>query len=160
MTLLIVANNVAPFITLNADPLVVRRGRATVLTAATSDPDGDPVTVFWFTTGGALSSGVGSQVVFTYLDRALLDGTRSFRGGRLQRAMIRRGAEPFTFGIDPRELRSYLAERSFGLLDDAAGEELDRRYFRPHGRRDRSNDYQRVALARVAGASPQDRPGG
>jgi hypothetical protein len=68
MTLLIVASNVAPFISINAEPLVVRRGRTTVLTAATSDPNGDPVTVFWFTTGGTLSSPTGQQVIFTVPD--------------------------------------------------------------------------------------------
>lgn len=101
----------------------------------------------------ARSTARGSEVVFTYLDLALLDGTRSFRGGKLHVAMIRRAGEPFTFGIDPATLGSYLARRGFELRDDAAGEELDRRYFRPHGRRDRCNEYQRVALARVVGAS-------
>jgi len=101
----------------------------------------------------ARSAAPGSEMVFTYLDLALLDGTQSFRGGRLHLAMIRWAGEPFTFGIDPRKLGSYLAERGFERLDDAAGEELARRYFRPRGRRDRSNEYQRVALARVTGAS-------
>jgi O-methyltransferase involved in polyketide biosynthesis len=64
--------------------------------------------------------------------------------------MVRRMGEPFTFGIDPRTLRSYLAERGFELLDDAGSDELYARYFRPHGRHERSNDYQRVALARVS----------
>ncbi len=68
MTLLIVSGNVRPFISINASPLVVRRGRTTVLTASTRDPNGDPVTVYWFTTGGTLSSGTGNQVVFTVPD--------------------------------------------------------------------------------------------
>ena len=68
LTLLVVANNVAPFISITADPLVVRRGRTTVLTAATNDPNGDPVTVFWFTTGGTLSASTGQQVVLTVPD--------------------------------------------------------------------------------------------
>lgn len=108
----------------------------------------------------ARAAAPGSEIVFTYLDSALLDGTRNFRGGGLHLAMIRRAGEPFTFGLDPRTLSSYLAERGFELLADAAGEELDRRYFRAHGRRERSNDYQRVALARVTGSSGRNRLGG
>ncbi len=68
MTLLIVAANVGPFISITADPLVVRRGRTTVLTAQTNDPNGDPVTVFWFTTGGTLSASTGHQVTLTVPD--------------------------------------------------------------------------------------------
>lgn len=98
----------------------------------------------------ARTTAPGSEVVFTYIDLALLDGTQRFRGGTLHLAMIRRAGEPFTFGIDPSKLGAYLAERGFELLDDAAGEDLARRCFQPHGRRDRSNDYQRIALARVA----------
>jgi methyltransferase (TIGR00027 family) len=94
----------------------------------------------------------GTEVAFTYLDRALLEGRQSFRGGRLHLAMMRWMGEPFTFGIDPRQLGSYLAERGFELLADAAGEVLDGRYFRPHGRRDRVNHYQRIARARVTGS--------
>lgn len=48
--------------------------------------------------------------------------------------MMRRAGEPFTFGINPGMLGSYLAARGFELLDDAAGPELARRYVRPHHR--------------------------
>jgi hypothetical protein len=65
MTLLVVSNNVAPFIELNADPLVVRNGRTTVLTAFTQDPNGEAVRVTWTTTAGTLSAGEGHQVVLT-----------------------------------------------------------------------------------------------
>jgi methyltransferase (TIGR00027 family) len=91
----------------------------------------------------------GSEVAFTYLDRRLLDGSRSFRAGARHLAMMRWMAEPFTFGIDPADLGAYLAERGFALLDDAGGEELVRRCFQPRGRRDRPNDYQRIARACV-----------
>jgi methyltransferase (TIGR00027 family) len=97
----------------------------------------------------------GGGLAFTYLDRGLLDGTRSFRGGGRHLAMMRWMGEPFTFGIDPRMLGAYLAGRGFELLEDAGAEELARRYFRPRGRRDRCNDYQRIALARVTGAPRQ-----
>jgi methyltransferase (TIGR00027 family) len=96
----------------------------------------------------------GSELAFTYLDRALLDGSRSFRGGAFHLAMMRWMGETFTFGLAPASLAAYLAARGFELLDDAGAEELARRYFRPRGRRDRANDYQRVARARVVGPPP------
>jgi hypothetical protein len=65
MTLLIVSNNVAPFISINADPLVLRNGRTTVLTAWTNDPNGDAVVVTWAATAGTLSASAGHQVTLT-----------------------------------------------------------------------------------------------
>jgi methyltransferase (TIGR00027 family) len=102
----------------------------------------------------ARATAPGSEIVFTYLDLALLDGTRDFRGGKLHLAAVRRGGEPFTFGIDPGKLGAFLADRGFELLDDPTADELARRHFEPRGRRERSNEYQRVARARVAGATP------
>ena len=65
LTLLVVPDNVAPFISLNANPLVVRRGRTTLLTATTNDPNGDPVSVAWTTSAGLLSAASGRQVTLT-----------------------------------------------------------------------------------------------
>lgn len=64
MTLLIVGN-VAPFISPNANPLAVRFGGTTDLTAATSDPNGDIISASWTTSASSLSAPVGNQVTLT-----------------------------------------------------------------------------------------------
>jgi methyltransferase (TIGR00027 family) len=94
-------------------------------------------------------SAPNSELVFTYNDLGLMDGTKRFVGGKLLLTITRWGGEPYRFGLDPAELGQYLGKRGFDLLEDPAGTELSRRYFVPLGRRDRASEYERVALARV-----------
>jgi hypothetical protein len=61
------------------------------------------------------------------------------------------GHRLFTFGIAPEETGAYLSARGFDLLEDLAGEALTRRYFGSRARAESSNEYQRIARARVAG---------
>ncbi|MBI3764460.1 MAG: hypothetical protein HY260_21685 [Chloroflexi bacterium] len=65
MTLLVVAANVAPSIRLNADPIVVVNGGTSRISAVTGDPNGDPVSVTWATSGGTLSATSGDEVTLT-----------------------------------------------------------------------------------------------
>ncbi len=90
----------------------------------------------------------GSEIAFTYLDRALLDGTRSFPGGRRLLLAVRLVGEPFLFGLEPKETAAYLRERGLNLLADIGGSDFTDRYFAPRGRADRATETERVALAR------------
>ncbi len=94
----------------------------------------------------------GSEVVFTYVDRALIEGTRSFPGGRRLLAAVRLLGEPFRFGLAPAEAGDFLRDRGFELLEDIGGEDFSARYFTPLGRTDRATETERVARARVARA--------
>jgi len=102
----------------------------------------------WFAQGIALES----EIVFTYTDRGLIEGTKTFSGGSRILAMNRWGGEPYRFGFDPTRLRVELADRGLELIEDVAGEEYRRRYFAPRDRHLRGNEYERTALARRAGA--------
>jgi methyltransferase (TIGR00027 family) len=92
----------------------------------------------------------GSELVFTYADRALIDGTRDFPGGRRLLAMNRAGGEPYRFGFAPDALADDLAAYGLELLEDAAGREFAERYFCALGRRLRGNEYERTARVRIA----------
>jgi len=94
----------------------------------------------------------GSEVVFTYVDRALIEGTRSFPGGKRLLLAVRLSGEPFRFGLAPAETAEFLRDRGFELLEDIGGEEFSARYFSPLGRSDRATETERVAHARIAGA--------
>jgi methyltransferase (TIGR00027 family) len=61
---------------------------------------------------------LGGRLLFTYVDRALLDGSAEFEGGARSLAHVRGLGEPFTFGLAPGELRGYLRERGLTLLED------------------------------------------
>ena len=94
----------------------------------------------------------GSELVFTYLDRGLLDGTKSFQKGGLLLRAVRWLGEPFRFGLVPEEAGSFLRDRGLALLEDLGGDDLTARYFEPRGRSDRASQTEHVALARVEGA--------
>jgi methyltransferase (TIGR00027 family) len=102
----------------------------------------------WF----AGAAGPGSEIVFTYTDRGLIDGSKQFPGGARLLALNRRGGEPYRFGFEPACLRSALAEAGLELVEDAAGEAFRRRYFEASRRRLRGNEYERTARARVPSA--------
>ncbi len=70
----------------------------------------------------------GSHVLFTYVDRGLLDGSRAFAGATESSRHVRRVGEPYTFGLDPCAVGAYLAERGFELVWDIAVPEAASRY--------------------------------
>src|SRR5207342_3329156 len=76
----------------------------------------------------------GSQMVFTYIHRAMLDGSVRFEGAANTLATVRRAGEPYTFGWDPVELPRYLAERNLRLIEDVGAEAYRARYLLPRGR--------------------------
>ncbi len=51
----------------------------------------------------ARSAAAGSRLVFTYIQRAMLDGSVRFEGAENTLATVRRAGEPYTFGFDPAE---------------------------------------------------------
>jgi methyltransferase (TIGR00027 family) len=71
----------------------------------------------------------GSPVLFTYVDRGMLDGSASFDGAATTMSAVQRMGEPFTFGFDPAELTSYLAERGFEVRWDMPVSAIGGRYY-------------------------------
>ncbi|MET0555509.1 MAG: SAM-dependent methyltransferase [Vicinamibacteria bacterium] len=104
---------------------VARGARTLVLwEGVTNYLDGSSVDATLRTVGGLASS-----VVFTYVERALIDASAAFRGGTESLAYVRGLGEPFTFGLDPAEVPAYLAERGLGLLEDLDLETVAARYY-------------------------------
>lgn len=100
----------------------------------------------------AQSAAIGSQMVFTYIHRAVLDGSVTFAGADATLATVRRAGEPYTFGFDPIELPRYLAARSLILIEDVGARAYRERYLRPRGRgHEPLAEFQRAALVEIAG---------
>ncbi|MFI5377641.1 MAG: SAM-dependent methyltransferase [Candidatus Rokuibacteriota bacterium] len=100
----------------------------------------------------ARSAAVGSQMVFTYIHRAILDGSVRFEGAANTLATVQRAGEPYTFGWDPVELPRYLAERHLRLIEDVGAEAYRARYLLPRGRQQEPlAEYQRAARVEVIG---------
>ena len=100
------------------------------------------------------STAAGSRVVFTYLDRAMLDGTVRFEGGEASMTIVRRSGEPFIFGFVPAELPAYLAARGLTLREHLGAADYRRRYLAPRHRRDMVAEFYWAALAEVGAAAP------
>ncbi len=95
------------------------------------------------------TSGVGSAIVFTYVRKALIDGTDrpEWMGPFL--SFARRVGSPMIFGLDPAGLEQYLSERGLKLVSDVGAADYQELYLEPLGRELNVFDGERVAFARV-----------
>lgn len=71
----------------------------------------------------------GSQVVFTYVQRAVLENPRSFVGTEKLFATLAAAGEKWTFGLDPSTLADSLRQRGLSLERDLGAAEYRRLYF-------------------------------
>lgn len=113
------------------------------------EPDAGDATLRWV----AHAAPRGSRIAFTYLERAVLEDPERFGGTGLTNANLRRSGEPWTFGLDPAQLETYLSERGFALLEDMRSVE---HYESLTGSRDRhaggGYEFFHVALAEIGDA--------
>jgi methyltransferase (TIGR00027 family) len=89
----------------------------------------------------------GSELVFTYLHRGVIDGSTAFEGAELLVANVRRLGEPWKFGIDPAELEGFLAERGLQLEENLGADEYRTRYAWAGSMKGYA--FYRIAIARV-----------
>jgi methyltransferase (TIGR00027 family) len=91
----------------------------------------------------------GSRVLFTYVHRDVLVDPGAFVGTQPLFASLAKFGERWTFGIDPAELREFLAARGLALDSDVGASEYRQRYFGDSARQMRGYEFYRIALARV-----------
>ena len=96
-------------------------------------------------------SAPGSQIVFTYIRRGIVDGSTCSKTDEVFITATRRGGMPWIFGIDPAELAGYLAARGLMLVDHVGASDYRERYLDPLGRRLHVYEGERMALAQVVG---------
>jgi methyltransferase (TIGR00027 family) len=63
-------------------------------------------------------------LLFTYVDRAVLDHPERFFGAPKLMARLESYGEPWTFGLYPEEIKSFLAAREFELIKDLSVQEV------------------------------------
>lgn len=91
----------------------------------------------------------GSPVLFTYVDRAMLDGSVFFEGATTTLRAVRRVGEPLTFGLNPEQVPGYLADRGFGLESDTMVRDAAQRFY-PAGACPSAPAYYHVVESRRA----------
>jgi methyltransferase (TIGR00027 family) len=91
----------------------------------------------------------GSQLVFTYVHRAVLDHAEEFKGTQHLMQLLQEEEEAWTFGLLPEELPSFLKARGFELISDTGSVEYRARYMGPAGRHMKGYEFYRLARASV-----------
>lgn len=91
----------------------------------------------------------GSRVLFTYVHRDVLTKPGAFFGTEKLFASLEKFGEKWTFGIEPSELRQFLAERGLALETDLGASEYRERYFGTAARAMRGYEFYRIAIAQI-----------
>jgi methyltransferase (TIGR00027 family) len=91
----------------------------------------------------------GSPVLFTYVDRAMLNGSVVFEGAATTLRAVRRVGEPLTFGLNPTEVSGYLSDRGFVMESDTVVRDAAERFY-PAGACPSAPGYYHVVESRRA----------
>ncbi len=81
----------------------------------------------------ATHTGRGSAVVFDCLPASVIDGTHQARESRAMYRYARRKGEPFTFGLNPEELKAFLEARNFNHIHQVNAVQCQPNYFNGQG---------------------------
>ena len=92
----------------------------------------------------------GTLLLFTYVDRRVLEKPELFFGAEKLLTRLRNYGEPWTFGLYPQGLEQYLAARSLRLLRDVSVADVWQGAGRP-GPGTRGYEFYRLARACVLG---------
>ena len=91
-----------------------------------------------------------SLIVFTYVDKSVLEPDVEFAGRRSLQRALRRAGEGWTFGLVPDEVGLYLKKRGFRLLEDVDSLTYRRQYLMDSPRELRGYEFYHVAQAESA----------
>jgi methyltransferase (TIGR00027 family) len=95
----------------------------------------------------------GSVLLFTYVDRLVLDEPGRFVGSHRLRSTLQSSDEPWTFGLDPSGLADFLKQRGLALVCDESSVDYRARYLGSAGRDLRGYEFYRAAIAKVCDAA-------
>jgi methyltransferase (TIGR00027 family) len=90
----------------------------------------------------------GCVLLFTYIDRRILETPESFIGGARLIARLQSYGEPWKFGLPPQEVGQYLAARGFELVKEVSVADVWRGAGRPKSGT-RGYEFYRLASARA-----------
>lgn len=88
----------------------------------------------------------GSYIIFTYVHQKVLDSPESYYGAEKLLNDLDKIEERWTFGFRPEELKDYLNERGWALLEDKGATEYRRKYMPQNT--ERGYEFYRVAFAK------------
>lgn len=90
---------------------------------------------------------IGSYIIFTYVNKLVLDNPRSFIGTEKVFKNLSKNEECWTLGFKPEELSGYLVRFHLILLEDLGAAEYRDRYMSDRKEISRGYEFYRVAFA-------------
>lgn len=91
----------------------------------------------------------GTQIIFTYVEKAVLENPKAFYGFVRINRLLRRAGENWDFGICPEELYAYLESYHLQLHYDGGADDYRAKYFGEKSRHMKGYEYLRVVRAEV-----------
>src|SRR5208337_4716840 len=89
----------------------------------------------------------GSFIIFTYINKLVLDNPQSFIGTKNLFKNLKNNEERWTFGFKPDELSSYLLQFDLTLLEDLGADEYRAKYMSDRKKILKGYEFYRVAFA-------------
>jgi methyltransferase (TIGR00027 family) len=89
----------------------------------------------------------GSRVLFTYVDRRVLDTPQAFKGTENLFTTLAAAGERWAFGLEPSALSGFLAQRGLVLEEDVGASDYRACYFGQAATRMSGYDFYRIAVA-------------
>jgi methyltransferase (TIGR00027 family) len=99
------------------------------------------------------SAAPGSEIVFTYIHRRVLEEPRSFAGMEAVLRRLHAAGEHWTFGFEPDELPAYLARLGLHLEEDVGAAEYRGLCYGASAARMQGYEFYRIARATVGRVS-------
>ena len=99
--------------------------------------------------GVSTGAGEGSNIVFTYIKRDIVEGTDRTAVDETVMGMAEDQGSPWITGLDPDRLDAYLDERGLALLEDVGAAAYRDRYLDPLDRETTVYEGERVAVAEI-----------
>lgn len=92
----------------------------------------------------------GGKVVFTYIDNQVLLNPESFYGTERVSNLVSSVGERWTFGMDPKEVKSYLLRLDLKLETDLSAIQYRQKYYADQSSKMRGYEFYHVAVASLA----------
>jgi len=93
------------------------------------------------------NTATGSEVVFTYIHRGIIDGYKRSDLDKKLIPLFQRLGVPWIFGLEPEEVTQYLAVRGLKLIEQVGASDYQACYLEPIGRQMNLYEGERIALA-------------
>jgi len=87
-------------------------------------------------------------IIFTYVDKDVLDNPNHFKGTEKLFANLKENEEQWIFGFDPKEVSNYLKQYGLKLIEDLNAAEYRNRYIPERKNISEGYEFYRVAVAK------------